>query len=80
MESSEDYEKEKENNPHSQETGGTLITMGFVPASDKFRADTDDDDHHHHHTKILTLRRIVCTVAVWPLMPAKLTRWGLMKP
>jgi hypothetical protein len=40
MESSEDYEKEKENNPHSQETAGTLITMGFVPASDKFRADT----------------------------------------
>ena len=40
MESAEDLEKEKESNPHVHETAGTLITMGFVPASDKFRADT----------------------------------------
>jgi hypothetical protein len=39
IESTEDYEKEKEINPHSQETAGTLITMGFVPVSDKFRSD-----------------------------------------
>ena len=40
MESAEDLEKEKESNPHFHETAGTLITMGFVPASDKCRADT----------------------------------------
>ena len=34
-------------------------------------------------TSVLTLRRSVSTVAVWPLMPAekvKLTNWGLTEP